>query len=542
MNVNKRTKYTSAPTYGMQKRGFAKKPELTQSFATPDFTQMSTPDYQTPPMPFPTMPFPQAYGMPPYASTIPQPPPFQSGAVLPPQPFSMPGDSFYPFMPAMQPSPYQQAPGAYPFMPQGQPMGAFPPPAAAQPSFPAFAGATIPVGSPVQTSAPFAPAGQFGEQPMPPQSMPPYVMQAPIPPVNQPPSGIPGQQPVPYPQPPPPPKAPQQPLGSNRPWTIFLLVVLPLLFVGCLFLPQAFDFLRYAFIVLCIAGLGAMFYRKMYTNGVRVLILVIYAALCITTISLLVGGSTDLLNADPSNAWNASVLQDDPAPDTVMTTPLAAPQETPPPVSPLGTSDAELRLTLFIDLWMAKGRVSEMVTLVQPSWITGKDDPTADLFRLLGNRTPLGYEIEEISGTDADNSRTVTTVINIDRNNGKTPSLFRHMILMVKEGGEWYVNPRSLVSNDELENQPVDPNATPTPTPAQMTMAPRMTETPVPAGSVELYYNPGKGSFYHADPNCKRVDSQFLPLQGTFKYEELGAYLKTLQPCLVCNAPTKALE
>lgn len=102
-------------------------------------------------------------------------------------------------------------------------------------------------------------------------------------------------------------------------------------------------------------------------------------------------------------------------------------------------------------LWQ-NNNPQEMVSLVQPSWASAQENPSTALFMLLANRTPEEYTIEEISGTDQDNSRTVTMTATINKNNGKDPSIYRFMVIMTKEGDEWYVDPNSLATNDELQS------------------------------------------------------------------------------------------
>ena len=107
------------------------------------------------------------------------------------------------------------------------------------------------------------------------------------------------------------------------------------------------------------------------------------------------------------------------------------------------------------------------------------------------------------------------------------------MILMVKENGEWYVDPNSLATNDTVEASE-DPNATPTPT-----VVPRTTVTPKPDAGTTLYYNAKGGKFYHAEAECSSVDKRYLPL-ASFQYGQLTEdAFKSLEPCLRCNAPSR---
>ena len=190
-------------------------------------------------------------------------------------------------------------------------------------------------------------------------------------------------------------------------------------------------------------------------------------------------------------------------------------------------------------LWQ-NNNPQEMVSLVQPSWASAQENPSTALFVLLANRTPEDYTIEEISGTDQDNSRTVTMTATINKNNGKDPSLYRFMVIMTKEGDEWYVDPNSLATNDELQSS--EENVVNNLSVADATATPRTTVTPAPAGDTTLYYNLSGGSFYHLDPYCSSVAEEYQPLTGTFPYSELSQYIGQYSPCLVCNAPTSPLD
>ena len=190
-----------------------------------------------------------------------------------------------------------------------------------------------------------------------------------------------------------------------------------------------------------------------------------------------------------------------------------------------------------MDYWQLN-RIEDMVNLVQPSWASVQDNAASALFTVISNRTPQDYTIEGISGTSADSSRTVTMSASIDKNNGKDPVRYRFMILMVKESGEWFVDPNSLATNDIATE-------TPSPAPGKETIVqslqPRMTVTPIPDASTKLYYNANGGKYYHADPNCAAVNPKFLPM-ASFLYKELDdSPYNSLQPCLKCGAPTQSL-
>lgn len=55
-----------------------------------------------------------------------------------------------------------------------------------------------------------------------------------------------------------------------------------------------------------------------------------------------------------------------------------------------------------------------------------------------------------------------------------------------------------------------------------------------------LYYLPGIGQYYHANPNCKAVSMQHKPIQDHFTLAEANseAY-SSLRPCKACGAPAR---
>lgn len=340
------------------------------------------------------------------------------------------------------------------------------------------------------------------------------------------------------------PARPHVPLDADKLWSIFLFGLLPLLLIPCLFVPGMPAALRYVFMALCVVGLGGMWYRQMYSSSTRLIVSMVYVALCIVTIVLAMQGGRDARQAGSAAAGQP--------PAAVQTTPppanpygAAMPQEPEPAPTPSptasGPSQAQRRLETFMTLWQINN-TTEMVSLVQPSWASKQENASTSLFMLLANRTPEEFTIEDVSGGEQDNSRTVTMTALINKNNGKEPLLYRFMVIMVKEGDEWYVDPNSLASNDGQEMQ--DENVVNNKSVAAATATPRYTVTPAPPADTTLYYNPNGGSFYHLDAYCSSVRSELLPLTGTFPYSDLKTYLNApynFQPCLKCGAPTSTL-
>ena len=560
MNGN-RMKYASTPTYGMQKRGFAKKAApVRQVNETPDFSKApdpipGMPAYQPqqsmpvmPPVqpmmnPQPVMGQQPLMGQPAQNPFAPMPPYFQSSMNSAPQqtaqiPFAAP--AFVPpasgmQMPPMQ-SMHQQLPlgnTASPFPQSGAPFSSrsqgFVPPQATAPNV-----QQAPV-------SPFAAAAPFSQ---PQQTIPPFSG------MQQPHAGYAPVQPGFAPQQPAQPVQPVQPvqqpmrreaMNADKLWTVFLFGLLPLLFIPCIFLPGSWDVLRYVFMGLTVVGLGAMWYRQMYASATRLIVSMVYVALCIVTIAMLMQGSADVRRTSAVNQPKSpAVVQPTPEPDQAAA--MAQPAATPTPAPTVsGPSQAEKRLELFMSLWQVNN-ATEMVYLVQPSWCSQQQNPSQALFNVLKNRTPEDFVIEDITGTETDNSRTITMRATINKNTGKAPSIYRFMIMMVKEGDEWYVNPNSLATNDEV--QTVEENVVNNKNEVgDITPPPRTTVTPAPPASTTLYYNQG-ANYYHMDPNCPSVKSEYLPFDMQFAYADLKEVMRAnnLSPCLKCNAPTSPLN
>lgn len=536
MNGN-RMKYTSTPTYGMQKRNVFKKSTPARPVPeTPDFSQV--PDFASP-IPQQTMPVQPVMQQPqmtspaaPYFPSQPAYPPMQQPGMQQPsiqqpgmqvpfvQPtFYQPGMQLPPVQGMTQPAPQQPLPlgntmaaqiQSMPFSSHSQ---GFTPPPVQQPSM----------------QQPFAPNVQTAQS-----TIPPF-------------SGMAYQQPVTAPVPPVPPQQPSGKVRASLPamdadklWTIFLFGLLPLLFIPCLFVPGWMDFLRYAFLVLTVAGLGVMWYRQMFHQPLRMVISFVYVALCVVTIAMLMQGSSDARHASASLPQNA-MQQTVPSPTPDMQAAVASqpmPTPTPEPEHQM-PSEAENRLSLFMELWK-QNQVTEMVNLVQPTWRNQQQEPEKQLFVVLGTRTPEDFTIEEISGMETDNSRTITMRATINKNTGKAPQIYRFMIMMVKEGGEWYVNPNSLATNDS-EEIPQDENVVNNKNAGGLaTPPPRQTVTPAPPADTTLYYNQG-GNYYHMNPECPSVAKEYLPFDSSFSYRDLKSYKKDLQPCLACSAPVNPL-
>ena len=535
-----RMKYTSTPTYGMQKRGFGKRQTEKQVDTELDFTQKPAPDFGAPvsAAPDPYMapqgihhnPLPQQNNIPFQTHNIPGQAQ-TANAPFPPQNIGM--QSSIPLntqgynAPTFTGSPLPQMPPLANTAAMQQPVngnvrtqGYVPP---------AVTSAQQQPGVMQQNDIPQAMAYQSYMQPQ-------YSMQQPPNQQNMPAGGYPefsGNQP------------PNQPSGgNNRPpmnmdnWLKMLLyIILPLVFVMCIALRDVgFDILRYLFLTASAASIGMLWYRQAFTSSLRTGVTIGYGLMClVVVVMMLTGSNSDVVssgaNITPQPTPTITQEPTDEAlgyqADQVPTT--TAPVETAPEDTEEG-----LRLAAFMDNW-ANNDVEAMLNYVMPSWRSTKTDPATSLFIIIANRTPLEYEIEAISGSSSDTSRAITMTASIDKNNGNDPVRYRFVILMSKEDEDWYVDPNSLSTNDVDETEATD---VPDNIDAVYTAQPRMTVTPVPPASTVLYYNADGGSYYHADPECSSVNEKYLPM-ASFTYGELSeSPYNSLTPCLKCNAPS----
>ena len=316
---------------------------------------------------------------------------------------------------------------------------------------------------------------------------------------------------------------------------ILLSVILLALFVlGVLVHITA---LKWIFAALALAAIVLFWVRPLIDTNKRLCFTVVFGLLLILALIPFGNGAPDK-QTNPGNQPPATVvvnnrggtenngqsgMQNNGSPVNPVT---EAPQPAVPTPGPADDIDTTEQLRSFFYFWSVN-KEDEMLSLCAPSWQNSVDSPKTALFGIKANRTPLDYTIEKVSGTGEDSTRTVTLTSQMDRNNGKAPQKYRLNVLMVKEGGIWYVDPSSLKSYDPVETtEAVTATATPT-------------IQPVNSKTV-LYYNPDGGSKYHLDPNCQSTNKRYLPLKGQFTYDQLNdeKYAK-LQPCNVCDAPVR---
>ena len=489
MNAS-RNRYSSNPTYGSQKKPpVKKKSEPIQNMPAPE--QMPGPGGQSTPY-APMQPAGYAQYTPPQA-------PYQPSAYLAPQQ-PVPGYAQPPMQQAPYAPPVQQVPGYPPPTQQGQ-------------------------------------AGWTGYPP--PQNTQPPAPNAPV------------QSPQ-----------PDESAVSQDGWLkLIFFLALPVLFVLSFILPGV-AFIKWLFIIAAVLGVTGMWFLSGFAyNAKTTLTLICVPLIAVHAFTLYntpapdrqsqsgsayngsqsggnagtpslnpLSGGTNIGQLNPVNGDGSLVqpLSEEHMPDPNE----AAANLSEPGVSM--TSEAVKRLDNFFYLWSAN-KTDEMLELCAPTWRNSLQGITQNvgLFTLLGIRIPTEYSIDAISGTDADMSRTATVTATIDKRNGQAPEKYRYQVMLLNEGSVWYVAPQSIKSSEP--ERTADPNA------SVATTEPGAvpTVTPKPDAESRLYYNADGGKKYHSVPDCKSVNSKYIPL-SPFKFGDLNTNkFKSLVPCAECRAPAR---
>jgi hypothetical protein len=294
--------------------------------------------------------------------------------------------------------------------------------------------------------------------------------------------------------------------------------------------------------------------QRAFVPSARATLTLVYSALILVSIVSLITGATprDTTTYNRNNGTNGANVQnqqnntaptDNPQGIVQMganNTPVL-PQTTPEPAPESVTdSPAWQSLSQFMNYWIANN-IPNMLTLVAPSWKSAQGKPDNELFLIMSNRMPQGYQPEKISNTDADSSRTITMTATIDKRNSRPPVTIRFQVIMLKQNNQWFVDPESLRSNDIVEDTAASTGTNgDNGTTATATATPEAKNTPAP--KTKLYYNKDGGTFYHADPECKQVNAKYLPMTS-FYYRDLNTTkFKNLRPCPYCKAPDRPEE
>ena len=336
---------------------------------------------------------------------------------------------------------------------------------------------------------------------------------------------------------------PPRPRKKVSPELIALTViggVLPVLFILGMLLPGA-AWLKWVFVVGTVAAIAYVWARNALKGNLRLTLSLIYGAVAVIA---LVSALTSALPGDAQNqnpnpgggqnagqgGQNASVGGGNAQHDDGLnwldqpSEPTARPTEDPA----ISEGAARQQLMSFFYFWSVNG-IDNMVALTSPSWQSEVQEPKTALFAILVNRTPTAYEITNMTGTEADTSRTATVRATIQKYNGHN-DVYSMQVVMTKEDGVWYVDPRSLRSYEvEASNTEAGGNTTPTQPPIN-TSYPGMT----------LFYNPDGGKLYHLNQNCTSAAAKNLPFKGSFTWDQINSEpYSALEPCGECGAPMR---
>ena len=336
----------------------------------------------------------------------------------------------------------------------------------------------------------------------------------------------------------------QPPRRKNKipPETIALMViggVLPVLFILGMVLPGA-AWLKWVFVVLTVVSIAYVWARNAVKGNLKLTLSLIYGALAVIALvsaltsaapadnqnqNSLGGGVNASQQGNQNNPAGGGSIQDNDLVWHESSEPTAEPTNHPA----ISEGEARKQLESFFYFWSVNG-IDNLVNLTPPSWQSSVKEPKTALFAILVNRTPIDYTITNLTGTEADTSRTATVRATISNNNGRNPEVYLYTVVLSKENGIWYVDPRSLQSNERETSTPeTGGNTTPTQPPVN-TSYPGMT----------CYYNPDGGKYYHIDPECSSAAASNLPFKGSFDWSQVDQepYSK-LEACATCGAPMR---
>ncbi len=324
------------------------------------------------------------------------------------------------------------------------------------------------------------------------------------------------------------PKQPS-PLSGEVIVKVVLFGVLPVLFILGIVLKA--PVLCWLFIAGAAAVIAAMWMKPLVGSSLRLAASLVCGVLAVVALVTALSGAPAQeqgqqqngvpgANAGVNGGLNTGAVQQ------ATDTPTPTPTVTPDPYAEAGAAVQQLQS--FFYFWHVNNDES-MLALTAPSWRNSVSNPEEELFRIRMNRTPLDDADITIGGSEADYMRTAKVKVTIDKNNNRDPERYSFNVIMLKEDGAWYVDPRSLESNEK--DTETTPATNPMPTqPVLNTGAP----------DLMLYYNPDGGEKYHIDPECDSVHTRWRPLQGQFLFSQLNdAPYNEFEQCSVCGAPLR---
>lgn len=338
------------------------------------------------------------------------------------------------------------------------------------------------------------------------------------------------------------PGQPRQRAVRRSAWlTGMVTLVLPVLFLLALLIDS--PVLRLVFIAGAAICVLAMWVMNVFAHGARSTLTVAYAALMVV-----IGFSLVLSMQTPekkSNTAQQSVQAGqfgDKANTDALSEFLTTNAQTPQPsqyiIEENAVSSAQKQLELFLAEW-TENNIPGMLPLCAPSWVSKQYSPAGELWNLMMGRKPVTYLIENVQGSEADTSRTITAKVTFVNEATGEETVNRMQVLMFRVNDVWYVDPQSLggtVVDEAAEALRAQENS-------QRIASTKAPSTPTPEPRQEdvltLYYNADGGKYYHSTPICEAVSQQYWPLTE-FYYTDLNTTnFKNLICCPRCNPPSR---
>lgn len=310
--------------------------------------------------------------------------------------------------------------------------------------------------------------------------------------------------------------------------------VLPVLFILSFFIHM--DLFYWAFWALVLAFVIILHVKQAFVaNARKILTSVAFVMVMITLFNYFMN-TPPPAPAKPENAdtINSLFSRDSSASMVEMAGQNQAALHASATPNPGAASQAQQKLEQFMSAWMNTDQQG-MVDCSTPAWINKQENPLHKIFQIRANRTPTDYKIIDVSGTDADHTRTVLMQAGINKNNGSEPQLNNFQVLMIRVNDQWYVDPESIVTSQVVDAAPAALQATAAP----VAVAPT-SSVPKASGDTKLYYNKNGGKYYHINPNCESLAQKIKPLNDFFLYKDVSTdHFKNLIPCNICNAPLR---
>ncbi len=323
--------------------------------------------------------------------------------------------------------------------------------------------------------------------------------------------------------------------------TVMVTLVLPVLFLLAFLIES--NVLRLIFLGAAAICVAAMWLMNVFAHGARSTLTIAYIALmAVIGLSLVLGMQNPESRAASVTQKNQTGQFTDKANTDALSAYLANNAATPTPavyvVEESAVSSAQKQLENFLVLWQ-ENNIPGMLGLCTPSWVQQQQNPEGVLWNLMMNRRPVGYLVEEVSGSEADTSRTITVKVTfLNEGTGET-AVNRMQVLLFRVNDVWYVDPQSLGGTvvDEaaelMKAQQEQNKIASTKAPATPTPEPQQQDT------LKLYYNADGGKYYHATNICDAVSQQYWPL-SEFYYTDLNTTgFKNLIKCPKCNPPDR---